>query len=71
MAPQMLLLDCLLLRNTRRSISPPPREERYNLKRQIERLQEEVEEQYRQYRDEADARRMLVSGWNMIFVYLE
>lgn len=40
------------------------REERYNLKRQIERLQEEVEEQYRQYRDEADARRMLVSDLN-------
>lgn len=37
------------------------KEERYSLKRQIERLQEEVEEQYKLYRNEADARKMLVS----------
>lgn len=37
------------------------KEERYSLKQQIDRLQEEVEKQYQLYRNEADARKMLIS----------
>lgn len=40
------------------------RQEQVSLQTQVEKLQEELKEEYKKYRDECDARKMLVSDIN-------